>query len=129
MLSDCDLMGFIPTTDAGRARAFYVDKLKLQFIADDHFALVVRANGNDIRIARVETLTPAPYTICGWKVPNIEAAAGELAAAGVIFEKYPFVNDPTGVWTAPGGARVAWFKDPDGNILSISQHPDDLALL
>jgi len=125
MLSECDLMGFVPTTNADRARAFYVDTLKLQFVSNDRFALVVRANGNDIRCTHMESFTPAPYTICGWKVPDIEAAASELTAAGVVFEKYPFVEDPSGIWTAPGGARIAWFKDPDGNILSISQHPDD----
>lgn len=125
MLAQCDLMGFIPITDAARARAFYVDKLKLQFISDDQFALVVRANGNDIRLAHMKAVTPAPYTICGWKVLDIETAAKELTEAGVSFEKYPFVEDPSGIWTAPGGARVAWFKDPDGNILSISQHPQE----
>jgi catechol 2,3-dioxygenase-like lactoylglutathione lyase family enzyme len=117
-------MGFVPTTNADRARAFYVDTLKLQFVSDDPFALVVRANGNDIRLAHMEAFTPVPYTICGWKVPDIEAAASKLTQAGVVFEKYPFVEDPSGIWTAPGGARIAWFKDPDGNILSISQHPE-----
>ncbi|MBS1821370.1 MAG: VOC family protein [Acidobacteria bacterium] len=123
MLAQCDLMGFIPITDARRARAFYIDKLKLQFVSDDQFALVVRANGNDIRLTHMKAVAPAPYTICGWKVSDIEAAAKELISAGVVFEKYPFVEDPSGIWTAPGGARIAWFKDPDGNVLSISNHP------
>jgi len=116
-------MGFVPITNADRARAFYVDTLKLQFISNDQFALVVRANGNDIRCTHVGTFTPAPYTICGWKVTDINTTASELIAAGVVFEKYPFVEDPSGIWTAPGGARIGWFKDPEGNILSISQHP------
>lgn len=124
MLAQCDLIGFIPTNNAERARAFYVGTLKLDFIADDRFAIVVRANGNDIRIVRMESFTPAPYTICGWKVPDIDAAARELTASGVIFEKYSFLQqDTAGIWSAPGGAKVAWFKDPDGNLLSISQHP------
>jgi catechol 2,3-dioxygenase-like lactoylglutathione lyase family enzyme len=123
MLAECDLMGFVPITNSDRARAFYVDKLKLQFVSDDPFALVVRANGNDIRLTHMEAVTPAPHTICGWKVADIEIAANELIAAGVLFEKYPFVKDPSGIWSAPGGARIAWFKDPDGNVLSISQHP------
>ena len=122
MLAQCDLMGFIPITNSDRAHDFYVGKLKLQFISDDQFALVVRTNGNDIRLTHMETVTPAPYTICGWKVPDIEAAAKDLTAAGVSLEKYPFVKDPSGIWTAPGGAKIAWFKDPDGNLLSISQH-------
>jgi len=124
MLAQCDLMGFVPITNSDRARAFYVDKLKLQFVSDDPFALVVRANGNDIRLTHMEAVTPVPYTICGWKVADIETTANELIAAGVSFEKYPFVKDPSGIWNAPGGARIAWFKDPDGNILSISQHPE-----
>ena len=124
MLSQCDLMGFIPITNADRARTFYVDTLKLQFISNDQFALVVRANENDIRCTYVGTFTPAPYTICGWKVTDINTVASELIAAGVVFEKYPFVEDPSGIWTSPAGARIGWFKDPDGNILSISQHPD-----
>jgi catechol 2,3-dioxygenase-like lactoylglutathione lyase family enzyme len=125
MLAQCDLIGFIPTTDATRARAFYVDTLKLDFIYDDNFAVVVRAGGNNIRIARMDksSFTPALFTILGWEVPDIDAAHKELVASGVTFEKYPFVKDPSGIWSAPGGAKVAWFKDPDGNVLSISQHP------
>jgi predicted enzyme related to lactoylglutathione lyase len=125
MLAQCDLMGFIPITNSDRARVFYIDKLKLQFASNDPFALVVRANGNDIRLTHMEAFTPAPYTVCGWKVADIDAAARELTAAGISFEKYPFVEDPSGIWTAPGGARIAWFKDPDGNVLSISQHPSE----
>jgi catechol 2,3-dioxygenase-like lactoylglutathione lyase family enzyme len=123
MLSNCNIIGFIPTTDATRARAFYVDTLKLKFIADDQFALVVQTNSNNIRIVRLDSFTPAPFTILGWEVSDIDKEANELAAAGVTFEKYPFVADPSGIWSAPGGAKVAWFKDPDGNVLSISQHP------
>ena len=123
MLSRCDLIGFIPTTNADRARAFYVDTLKLDFVSDDQFAIVVRANGNDIRIARMDKFTPASFTILGWEVPDIEQAVKELSASGVIFEKYPFVKDPSGIWSSPSGARVAWFKDPDNNVLSISQLP------
>ena len=123
MLSTCDIVGFIPSTNPARARAFYVETLKLSFVSDDKFALVVRANGNDIRITHMDAFTPAPYTIAGWKVTDIEAAVKELSAAGIAFEKYPFVQDPSGIWNAPGGARIAWFKDPDGNVLSLSQHP------
>src|SRR5215469_2005146 len=123
VLEQCNLVGFIPTVDGERARAFYVDKLKLQFISDDQFALVVRANRNNIRIAKVDAYNPLPFTILGWEVSDVEQTAKELSAAGVVFEKYPWVPDPSGIWTAPGGAKVAWFKDPDGNVLSISQHP------
>jgi catechol 2,3-dioxygenase-like lactoylglutathione lyase family enzyme len=123
MLSQCKLIGFIPTTDGERARKFYVDVLNLQFVADDQFALVVKANENTIRIVRMEKFSPVPYTILGWEVEDIHSAVRELAAAGVAFVRYPyFQQDDSGVWASPSGAKVAWFHDPDGNVLSISQH-------
>ena len=125
MLENCTIIGFIPTVDPALARAFYVDKLKMKFISDDQFALVVRAKNNNIRIVKVDAFNPMPFTILGWEVPDIDQAYKKLTDSGVVFEKYPFVKDPSGIWTAPGGARVAWFKDPDGNVLSISQHPEN----
>jgi catechol 2,3-dioxygenase-like lactoylglutathione lyase family enzyme len=124
MLPQAELMGFIPTIDADRARKFYVDTLGLTFVSDDQFAIVIRSNTTDIRISRMEAFNPAPYTVLGWKVPSIAAAAQQLTAAGVTFERYPFLEqDANGIWAAPdGAAKVAWFKDPDGNILSISEH-------
>jgi catechol 2,3-dioxygenase-like lactoylglutathione lyase family enzyme len=124
MLPQAELMSFIPTIDADRARKFYVDKLGLTFVSDDQFAVVIRSNTTDIRITRMEAFNPAPYTILGWKVPSISAAVQELTAAGVTFERYPFLEqDASGVWNAPdGAAKVAWFKDPDGNVLSLSEH-------
>ena len=123
MLSKYPLVGFIPTTDAKRARQFYVDVLKLQFVADDHFALVVKAGASTIRIVRLEKFTPAPFTILGWEVSDIAAAVGEMVSGGVSFLRYPpLPQDDLGIWTAPSGGRVAWFHDPDGNILSVSQH-------
>ena len=123
MLSGCDLVTFIPTTDIDHARAFYVRTLKLQFISEDQYALVVRANGTDIRITPVDKHAPTPYTILGWIVPDIQQTYSELCARGVVFERYPYVKDPSGIWAAPGGARIAWFKDPDNNVLSIAQLP------
>ncbi len=123
MLAKSDLMAFIPTVDAARARRFYVDTLGLPFISHDEFALVVRVNNIDIRITSMDAFNPAPYTILGWRVSDIHTAVQQLSAAGIVFERYPFLQqDPSGIWSAPGGARVAWFKDPDGNVLSISQH-------
>ena len=123
MLSSSKLVGFIPTIDAQRARQFYVDILKLEFVADDHFALVVRANQSTIRIVRLEKLTPATYTILGWEVSDIATTVGELVQAGVSFLRFPpLPQDDLGIWTTPSGSRVAWFHDPDGNILSVSQH-------
>jgi catechol 2,3-dioxygenase-like lactoylglutathione lyase family enzyme len=123
MLNQCGIIGFIPTKDAARARAFYVDLLGLELVGEDNFALVVKANGTMVRIVILGEFTPVPYTILGWEVPDIGSAAVELAQQGVVFERFAyFEQDGSGIWTAPDGSRVAWFKDPDGNTLSISQH-------
>ena len=123
MLSQCSLVGFVPTTNADRARQFYVDVLKLEFVADDGFALVVKTDTSKIRIAKVEKFTPAPFTILGWEVTDIAATVNELTAAGVTFARFSFMEqDQLGIWTAPTGDKVAWFNDPDGNVLSVSQH-------
>ena len=123
MLASSKVIGFIPTKDSQKARAFYEGNLGFQFVSDDPFALVVRAGETMIRIAKAQDFTPAPYTVLGWEVRDIEAVVRWLHERGVAFEKYPFVQDlELGIWTAPGGNKVAWFKDPDGNVLSVSQH-------
>jgi catechol 2,3-dioxygenase-like lactoylglutathione lyase family enzyme len=122
MLASSKIMGFIATKDSAQARAFYEGKLGFQFVSDDMFALVMRAGETMIRIATTKDFTPAPYTVLGWQVSNIEEIVAWLQKRGVRFEKYPFVQDESGIWTAPSGDNVAWFKDPDGNVLSVSQH-------
>ncbi len=123
MLNQCGVIGFIPAKEAARTRNFYVDLLGLELVSEDSFALVVKAKGTPIRVVITGEFTPAPYTILGWEVPQIEAAAKELSERGVVFERYAyFEQDTAGIWTAPDGSRVAWFKDPDGNTLSISQY-------
>ena len=126
MLSATPIIGFVPTRDAGRSREFYENTLGLTFVADDGFALVFRSGGNMIRIARVQELLPAVHTILGWEVADIVAEAGALTGRGVVFMRYPFLPadqvDALGIWSAPGGTKVAWFQDPDGNTLSLSQH-------
>jgi len=126
MLSATPIIGFIPMLDAARSRAFYESILGLPFVSDDGFALVFKSGGNMIRIARVQELTPAPYTILGWEVADIVAEVTALTAKGLVFARYPFLPpdqvDALGIWTAPGGDRIAWFQDPDGNTLSLSQH-------
>jgi len=123
MLAAGKLVGFVPTKDSKRSRAFYEGKLGLQFVSDDQFALVMKTGENMVRIAKGADFVPAQYTVMGWEVTEIEALVKWLNGRGVTFEKYPFVEDQElGIWTAPGGARVAWFKDPDGNVLSLSQH-------
>jgi catechol 2,3-dioxygenase-like lactoylglutathione lyase family enzyme len=116
------VIGFLPTKDAKRARTFFEGKLGLQFVSDDAYALVMQSGAAMIRIAKVQDFAPAPYTVLGWEVQNIEAVVSELKTRGVLFEMYPFAQDQElGIWHAPGGAKVAWFKDPDGNVLSLSQ--------
>ena len=123
MLAAGKIVGFVPTRDSLKARAFYEDKLGFQFVSDDQFALVMKAGSTSIRIAKAKDFTPAPYTVMGWEVSEIEAVVRWLTQRGVAFEKYPFVQDrELGIWTTPGGDKVAWFKDPDGNVLSVSQH-------
>lgn len=126
MLSTTSIIGFVPTLDAGRSRAFYEGILGITFVSDDGFALVFRSGSNMIRIARVQDFTPAVYTILGWEVSDIAAEVTALTAKGLVFARYPFLPpdqvDALGIWSAPGGAKVAWFQDPDGNTLSLSQH-------
>jgi catechol 2,3-dioxygenase-like lactoylglutathione lyase family enzyme len=122
MLGSIDIVAFVPTRDPERARAFYVGLLGLRFVKDDGFALVLDANGIMLRIARAE-FTPAPFTILGWQVTGIEEVVKGLLGKGVGFERFGFFEqDELGIWTAPTGDKVAWFKDPDGNMLSVSQH-------
>jgi catechol 2,3-dioxygenase-like lactoylglutathione lyase family enzyme len=123
MLASSKIIGFVPTRDSQKARDFYEGKLGFQFVSDDQFALVVRAGETMIRIAKAQDFTPARYTVLGWEVQDIEAMVRWLRERGVVFEKYPFVQDQElGIWSTPDGAKVAWFKDPDGNVLSVSQH-------
>ena len=106
------------------AKVFYADKLGLKLESEDGFALVFDVNGTMLRVAAVQKASPAEYTVLGWEVSDIGEAAKDLRNSGVTLEIYPgFGQDDLGIWTAPGGsAKVAWFKDPDGNVLSISQH-------
>jgi catechol 2,3-dioxygenase-like lactoylglutathione lyase family enzyme len=122
MLGATDIVAFVPTKDAVKARAFYEGVLGLQFIKDDGFAMVFDANGIMVRIARAQ-FTPAAFTILGWQVMKIEEMVKALQAKGVQCERFGFVEqDELGIWTAPTGDKVAWFKDADGNMLSVSQH-------
>jgi catechol 2,3-dioxygenase-like lactoylglutathione lyase family enzyme len=122
VLATAKIVSFVPTKDYGAARSFYEGKLGFTFVNLDQFALVVRAGEHTIRIAKVPNFTPLQGTILGWQVSRIEEVAKWLQGRGVTLEKFPFAQDQElGIWTAPSGDRVAWFKDPDGNILSISQ--------
>jgi catechol 2,3-dioxygenase-like lactoylglutathione lyase family enzyme len=123
MLGTADIVAFVAITDGERARAFYEGVLGLQFVKDDGFAVVFHANGIMIRAAKMKEVKPAQFTVLGWQVTGIEDMVQALREKGVHFEIFGFFKqDESGIWTAPTGDKVAWFKDPDGNILSISQH-------
>jgi len=117
------IVGFAITTKPEEAKAFYTGKLGFTFVHDDGFALVFDAHGTMLRISKMKTFTPAQWTVLGWQVSDMATAVSELGSKGVQFEHYDFMHpDPTGVVTFPTGDKVAWFKDPDGNVLSVSQH-------
>lgn len=123
MLGSTNLVTFVPTKDAEKARTFYERVLGLRFISDDGFALVFDANGIMVRVVKLKDFTPAQYTILGWQVTDIAKVVEELRAKGVHFEIFGFFKqDELGIWTAPTGDKVAWFKDLDGNVLSVSEH-------
>lgn len=124
MLNQAKLVAFIPTIDFAKARSFYEGVLGLRVVSEDPFALVFDANGTMLRVTNVQNLKPQPFTISGWDVADIESAVAGLTQRGVRFEQYGMPGqDERGIWNSPSGARVAWFKDPDGNVLSLTQFP------
>ena len=122
MLDSATLTAFVATTDAQRATAFYRDMLGLRLVSDEPVALVFDANGTRIRVQKLERFAPQPFTVLGWWVSDVRETIAKLVARGVTFERYAWAKqDSLGIWLAPSGASVAWFKDPDGNILSLTQ--------
>jgi len=119
------MIGFVVTSDPEKAKTFYGDRLGFRLLDEDDFALVFDANGTMLRVAKAREFKPARNTVLGWEVDDIRAAIGELTSRGVQFERYdlPFMKqDELGVSSPGNGNHVAWFKDPEGNVLSISQH-------
>jgi catechol 2,3-dioxygenase-like lactoylglutathione lyase family enzyme len=124
MLADARVTAFVATVNPDRSKLFYRDVLGLRLVSDDQFATVFDANGVQLRVQKVEKLDPHPFTALGWQVNDIADVVRALAAKGVAFERYGFLTqDEIGVWKAPSGARIAWFKDPDGNLLSLAEMP------
>jgi hypothetical protein len=120
------ILGFVPTKYPQRAKALYVEVLGLEFSSEDQFALELQAGGNRIRIAKTDDFEPMPFTILGWEVAGIDSIVAGLIDRGVVFEKYNgSEQNDVGIWNSPSGARVAWFKDTDGNLPSIFQHPNN----
>lgn len=124
MLADARPMAFVATADPEGARAFYGDVLGLELLEDTPFALVFRAGPIVLRIQKVPQVAPPPGTAFGWTVPAIAESLATLRKRGVTALRFPGMEqDDAGVWTAPDGARIAWFRDPDGNVLSLTQDP------
>jgi predicted enzyme related to lactoylglutathione lyase len=124
MLANERLVAFIPVSDLSAGRPFYESILGLRVTEANPFAVVVEANGTMVRLTQVPDLTPQAFTIAGWVVADIEATLDTLVARGVVFRHYDGMGqNDQGIWEAPGGDRVAWFSDPDGNTLSLSSSP------
>ncbi|WP_270889055.1 VOC family protein [Pedococcus sp. 5OH_020] len=122
MLETCDVVAFAATTDLARARSFYEGVLGLPVVHEDPYACSFNAHGTMLRVTAVAQVGHPGYTVLGWRVPDITTTVTSLGSAGVKFVRYEGVElDAQGVWTAPNGDRVAWFTDPDGNILSLTQ--------
>jgi len=122
MLADAPIMAFVSAVDLDRARAFYEEVLGLAVEEVNDFACVMRSGGTSLRVTRVESLASQPFTVLGWEVDDIESTVDGLVARGTIFERYDGMSqDERGIWTAPSGAKIAWFPDPDGNVLSLTQ--------
>jgi len=122
MLRTAKLTAFVATTHPERAKQFYSRTLGLRLVSDDQFALVFDCAGIQLRIQKVDTFQPHAFTALGWQVPGIRRSVAALAKKGVAFERYGFLEqDELGVWQAPSWAKVAWFKDPDGNLLSLTE--------
>jgi catechol 2,3-dioxygenase-like lactoylglutathione lyase family enzyme len=122
MLASARLVAFLATRDPQRAKAFFGQTLGLRLVNDDGFSLVFDANGTPLRIATVSEFTPHAFTSAGWEVDDIAATVTGLVAKGVTFQRFTGMEqDSQGIWNTPSGAKVAWFKDPDGNLLSVTQ--------
>jgi catechol 2,3-dioxygenase-like lactoylglutathione lyase family enzyme len=122
MLSKAKITAFLATAQPENAKRFYQETLGLKLVSDDQFALAFDSAGTQLRIQKVEKFKPHPFTSLGWQVPDIRKSVKSLVDRGISFEKYSFLEqDDLGVWQAPSGAKVAWFKDPDGNLLSLSE--------
>jgi len=122
MLANAKIGSFVATADPVKAREFYENVLGLEFIRDEPYALVFNSNGTTLRVQKVSEVAVAPYTAIGWHVSDIASVVLRLRDRGVEFIFFDgFAQDELGIVTFPGGASVAWFKDPDGNTLSLDE--------
>jgi catechol 2,3-dioxygenase-like lactoylglutathione lyase family enzyme len=122
MLPSTHIIAFAATANPERARDSYQKALGLKLVSEDPFAIVFDANGVMFRLQKVRKVVQTGYTMLGWQVKEIRAEIENLAGKGVQFERFEGMGqDERGIWTSPSGAKIAWFKDPDGNILSLTE--------
>jgi catechol 2,3-dioxygenase-like lactoylglutathione lyase family enzyme len=122
MLTDAAAVAFLPSRDLARSRRFFAEVLGLAVQDVTPYACVLRAGGTMLRVTKVDELHPQPFTVLGWQVPDLRVTVIQLTGAGVDFLRFPGMDqDDDGIWAAPGGDLVAWFKDPDLNVLSLTQ--------
>jgi catechol 2,3-dioxygenase-like lactoylglutathione lyase family enzyme len=126
VLAELATVSFVPSSDLARSRVFYAGTLGLTFVREDAFALVFDAGGRTLRVVAAGEFTPQPFTVFGWEMSDVAAEVDDLTARGIEFLRYPHIEqDERGVWITPGGQQVAWFHDPDGNVLSLSSRVAD----
>ncbi len=122
MLVQAEICAFLSTTNPANAKVFFSEKLGLKLQSEDSFALEYEIDGTVLRITTVNDLSPQPFTVFGFRIVNITDQVKALSAKGVVFEIFPALDqDDSGIWASPSGAQIAWFKDPDGNILSLTE--------
>jgi catechol 2,3-dioxygenase-like lactoylglutathione lyase family enzyme len=123
-LAPYPLVAFVVVSNPHVARSFYRDTLGLKLIEEQlPFALVFDVHGVMLRVTMAfGAVSPTRHTVLGWHVPDIAQAVKDLNACGIEMQRYDGMQqDDLGIWTTPAGSKVAWFKDPDGNVLSVSQ--------
>lgn len=122
-LASAKAITFILTRDREASKAWYANVLGLPVVGDDGFASVLDLNGTVLRITQIDGYQASAHPALGWQVPDIAATIRTLVSRGVTMTIYEgFGQDALGVWTSPDGkAKVAWFNDPDGNVLSLTQ--------
>ena len=126
MLGAAALIAFASTVKPEAAKQFYEGTLGLRLVDDSEFALVFDANGVEVRIQKLKDVNPPPGTVLGWRVDGLHEVMTDLSRRGVTFERFSFLEqDAQGVWTSPDGTGVVWFKDPDGNTLSLTATPTE----
>jgi catechol 2,3-dioxygenase-like lactoylglutathione lyase family enzyme len=124
VLGEAELVAFVASRDLGASHSFYGGVLGCRLVEMSEFACAYDVKGTQLQVTLVDNAVRAPYTVLGWRVADIAATVAALLEAGVAFERYDgMIQDESGIWTAPGGSRIAWFTDPDGNVLSLQQPP------